>query len=196
MHTTQRIQKHDQSKGASSKRQQNGCYSMYRNPNCAQKKGTEPSPVPSPVELLKAETASIVVVDLMNRILQNLPSLFSVFGVHLHLVFKGLYLEILLLSLIHLGRPGGLRFSQFRIRDGAINQSISPRLRRQGRGCFPGPHATVCDLASGGMNGSARAIRRARWRCDHGWFPRSSLAKEKQQQQQQSTRVEDEGGRS
>lgn len=105
---------------------------MYRNPNCAQKKGTEPSPV----ELLKAEAASIVVVDLMNRILQNLPSLFSVFGVHLHLVFKGLYLEILLLSLIHLGRGGVaiLPASAIQIRRREeMEQSISPSLRRQGR---------------------------------------------------------------
>lgn len=77
----------------------------------------------SPVELLKAKAASIVVVDLMNGILQNLPSLFGVLRVHLHLVFKWLYLEILLLSLIHLGGLSNGRNATIRDRSNRSNKS-------------------------------------------------------------------------
>lgn len=54
-----------------------------------------------PVKLFETETTSIVIVNLTDCMLQNLPGLVGVFWIHHHSVFKSLYLEIPLLLVTH-----------------------------------------------------------------------------------------------
>ena len=54
-----------------------------------------------PVKLLKAKAASIMIINLMNCVLQNLPSLISIFRIHHHPMLKRFYLKRLLLLTTH-----------------------------------------------------------------------------------------------
>lgn len=55
-----------------------------------------------PIKLLEAESASIVIVNLLNRMLQNLPSFLCVFRIHHDPVLERLYLKVLLLLTTHI----------------------------------------------------------------------------------------------
>lgn len=58
-----------------------------------------------PVKLFETETASVVVVNLVNRMFENLPCLVGIFGIHQHAVLERLYLEVPLLLVTHFSFP-------------------------------------------------------------------------------------------
>ena len=57
-----------------------------------------------PIKLFEAKAASIVIVNLMDRMLQNLPRLLCVFRIHHDPVLERLYLKVLLPRSTHLLR--------------------------------------------------------------------------------------------